>query len=157
MVQTVKNPPANAGDPGSIPGSGKSLWRKKWQPTSIFLPGKCHGQRSLAGYSPLGCKESDTTNGVTHEGLKPRLPSELDSLLPKLSWEPCPALLSSGEENSLLSSLGKNSAPSKWCKRVSSVWEGRWRDSCFLWTWEEVVLEGSRPTHNLVWFCYTPA
>ena len=76
MVQTVKNPPANAGDPGSIPGSRKSLWRKKWQPTSIFLPGKCHGQRSLAGYSPLGCKESDTTDRVTHEGLKPCCPEK---------------------------------------------------------------------------------
>ena len=33
---------------------------RKWQPTSIFLPGKFHGQRSLVGYS-LGCKELDTT------------------------------------------------------------------------------------------------
>jgi len=31
-------------------------WRKKWQPNPIFLPGKSHGQRSLAGYSPWGCK-----------------------------------------------------------------------------------------------------
>ena len=36
-------------------------WRRKWQPTPVFLPGKCHGQRSLAGYSPWGCKESDMT------------------------------------------------------------------------------------------------
>ena len=42
---------------GSIPGSGKiDPWRRKWQPTPIFLPGKSHGQRSLAGYSPWGCK-----------------------------------------------------------------------------------------------------
>ena len=34
---------------------------KKWQPTPVFLPGKSHGWRSLAGYSPWGCKESDTT------------------------------------------------------------------------------------------------
>ena len=33
--------------------------RKKWQPTSVFLPGKFHGQRDLAGYSPWGHKESD--------------------------------------------------------------------------------------------------
>ena len=32
----------------------------KWQPTPVFLPGKLHGQRSLVGYSPWGCKESDT-------------------------------------------------------------------------------------------------
>ena len=37
-------------------------WRKKWQPTPVFLPGEFHGQRSLAGYSPCGRKESDTTN-----------------------------------------------------------------------------------------------
>ena len=40
---------------------GKILWRKKWQPTPVFLPAKFHGQRSLAGYSPWGNKESDTT------------------------------------------------------------------------------------------------
>ena len=34
---------------------------KEWQPSPVFLPGEFHGQRSLAGYSPWGCKESDTT------------------------------------------------------------------------------------------------
>ena len=34
----------------------KSPWRRKWQPTSVFLPGKFHGGRSLAGYSPWGRK-----------------------------------------------------------------------------------------------------
>ena len=34
---------------------------RKRQPTSVFLPGKCHGQRSLVGYSPGGLKESDMT------------------------------------------------------------------------------------------------
>ena len=42
-----------AGDVGSIPGSGRSPWRRKWQPTPVFLPGKSHGQRSLVGYSAL--------------------------------------------------------------------------------------------------------
>ena len=46
---------------GSIPGSGKISWSEEWQPTPVFLPGKFHGQRSLVGYSPKGCKESDTT------------------------------------------------------------------------------------------------
>ena len=35
-------------------------WRRKQQPTPVFLPGESRGQRSLAGYSPWGCKESDT-------------------------------------------------------------------------------------------------
>ena len=36
-------------------------WRRASLPTSVFLPGESHGQSSLAGYSPWGCKESDTT------------------------------------------------------------------------------------------------
>ena len=49
-----------AEDQGLIPRSG-ILWRREWQPTPVFLPGESHGQRSLVGYSPWGCKESDTT------------------------------------------------------------------------------------------------
>ena len=40
---------------------GKIPWRRKWHLTPVFLQGKSHGQRSLAGYSPRGCKELDTT------------------------------------------------------------------------------------------------
>ena len=43
------------------PWVGKMPWRRKWQPTPVFLPGKSHEQRSLAGYSPWGLKESDVT------------------------------------------------------------------------------------------------
>ena len=43
------------------PWVGKIPWRRKWQPTPVLLPGKSHGLRSLVGYSPWGCKESDTT------------------------------------------------------------------------------------------------
>ena len=43
------------------PWVGKVPWRRKWQPTPVFLPGKSHGRRSLVGYSPWGRKESDTT------------------------------------------------------------------------------------------------
>ena len=45
---------------------GKIPWRRKWHPTPVFLPGEFHGQRSLAGYSPWSCKESDTTEQLTH-------------------------------------------------------------------------------------------
>ena len=60
----VKNTPANAGDAGYgrfDPWVGKISWRRKWQPTPIFLPGKPHEQGSLAVYSPWGHKESDMT------------------------------------------------------------------------------------------------
>jgi len=43
------------------PWVGKIPWRRKWQSTPALLPGKSHGQRSLVGYSPWGCKELDTT------------------------------------------------------------------------------------------------
>ena len=45
-----------------------SLWRRQWQPTPVFLPGEICGQRSLAGYSPWGCKESDTTEHTQTQG-----------------------------------------------------------------------------------------
>ena len=57
----VKASACSAGDLGSVPGLGRFPWRRKWQPTPVFLPGESHGGRSLAGYSPWGCKESDTT------------------------------------------------------------------------------------------------
>ena len=41
------------------PWVGKIPWRRKWQPTPVFLPGKFHGQRSLAGYSPWNCKGAE--------------------------------------------------------------------------------------------------
>ena len=43
----------------------KIPWRRNWLPTPVFLPGEFHGQRSLAGYSPWGCKELDMTEELT--------------------------------------------------------------------------------------------
>ena len=63
----VKNSPANTGDirdAGLIPPPGKIPWRRAWQPIPVFLPGESHGQRSLVGNSPKGCKESDMTKAT---------------------------------------------------------------------------------------------
>ena len=49
----------NARDPGLTPG-------EEWQPTPVLLPGETHGLRSLAGYSPWGLKDMDTTEQLTH-------------------------------------------------------------------------------------------
>ena len=49
-----------------IPGLGRSPGRRAWQPTPVFLPGESHGQRSLAGYSPWGHKELNTTKVTEH-------------------------------------------------------------------------------------------
>ena len=69
----VKNLPANAGDAGdmdSVPGLRRSQelnWRRKWQPTLVFLLGKFHRQKSLAG--SWDQKESDMTARLnTHAG-----------------------------------------------------------------------------------------
>ena len=51
--------------PGFDPWVGKIPWSKIWQPTPVFLPGESHGQRSLAGYNPWGCKELDVTERLT--------------------------------------------------------------------------------------------
>ena len=40
-------------------------WKREWLPAPVFFPGEFHGQRSLAGYSPWGCKESDMTEQLT--------------------------------------------------------------------------------------------
>ena len=51
----------SVGDPGLIPGLGRSPGKGNGKPTPVFLPGKSHGWRRLACYHPWGCKESDTT------------------------------------------------------------------------------------------------
>jgi len=55
MQETQGRSLCGAGGEGAIP------WRRKWQPTPVFLPGKFHGQKSLEGYSPWGRKELDLT------------------------------------------------------------------------------------------------
>ena len=52
---------------GFHPWVGNIPWRRKWQPTPVLLPGKSHGQRSLGGRSPQGCKELETSEQLnTH-------------------------------------------------------------------------------------------
>ena len=65
MAQMVKNLPA-VRRPVFDSWIGKIPWRRQWQLTSVFLPGKSDGQRSLVGCSPWGCKESDKIELLTH-------------------------------------------------------------------------------------------
>ena len=55
----VTSPPVSTGDPGSIPGSGRSPG-EGGDPPPVFLPGESHGQRSLAGYTVRGVAKSRT-------------------------------------------------------------------------------------------------
>ena len=78
-----KESTCNAGDPGLIPGSGNTR-PKKCQPTPVFLPGKSHGQRSLVGYSPWGCKR------VEHDlGTKNKKGSHFFFVFPSRHFQDC--------------------------------------------------------------------
>ena len=85
----VKNPSANAGntwDMGSIPGSRRCLWSRKWQPTPVFLPGKSHGQRSLV-CSPWNHKKFDLTERLSTHMCHKGQPSNSGSpYMCSLSW-----------------------------------------------------------------------
>ena len=61
-----KDSPANAENARFNPWVVKMPWSMKWQPTLLFLPGKFHRQKSLAGYSPQCRKELDTTEQVNN-------------------------------------------------------------------------------------------
>ena len=52
------------------PCVGKIPWRRKWQPTPVFMPGESHGQRSLVGYGPQGLKEMDMTKVTQHTHIR---------------------------------------------------------------------------------------
>ena len=60
--------------PGFDPWTGKFFWRKEWQPTPVFLPGKFHGQRSLVGYSLWGLQRvgHDWATNTRNTHMKPQ-------------------------------------------------------------------------------------
>ena len=70
----------------------KIPWTRKWQPTPVCLPGDSHGQRSLEGYSPWGCKESDMTEWLSLWAslvaqLVNNLPTRQETWVRFLDWE----------------------------------------------------------------------
>ena len=65
VAQMVKNLPAV--QETSVQSLVRKIpWRREWQPTPVFLPGEFHGQRSLVGYSPWGCKALDMPEQRVH-------------------------------------------------------------------------------------------
>ena len=64
----------------------KIPWRRKWQPTPVFLPGESHGQRSLAGYSPLGCKSRTRLSDFTFTSHFHALEKEMATHSSVLAW-----------------------------------------------------------------------
>ena len=73
----------NTNDNGCHCRDWKIPWRKKWQSTPVFLPGKSHGWRCLVGYSPCGRKELDTTEWLHFHFIY------ITSLIPKISYLEC--------------------------------------------------------------------
>ena len=95
--------------------SPSKSWRREWQPTPIFLPRKPHGQKSLEGYGPRGCIESDTTEWLTFTFVK--------SLL--VPWQRCYSKLIIRGINTLISPFFRLLIPSWYlcyAKSLSRVW-----------------------------------
>ena len=69
MALVVKKTVASAGDgrdTGLIPGLERSPWRRKWQPSLVFLPGESHGQRSLAATDHVVAKRGTQLSNLAH-------------------------------------------------------------------------------------------
>ena len=102
----------------------KIPWRREWLPTPVFLPKEFHGQRSLAGYSPQGGKESDRTEQLTHthtlalENMEPK--DQRDFGLKSRNGEiACPGLRRSPEEG--------NGYPLQYSCLENSMDRGAWQ------------------------------
>ena len=66
----------------------KIPWRRAWTHTQLYLPEESHGQKSLVGYSPQGCKESDMTEATKHTCSFTKFQlSSVTQLCPAL-WDP---------------------------------------------------------------------
>ena len=65
-----KESTCRAGDTGFSPWVGKIPWRRAWQPSPVFLPGKSHGLTSLAGYSLQGHKKFNMSENTEHTRLQ---------------------------------------------------------------------------------------
>ena len=121
--------------PGFHPWVGKIPWRWGWQPTPVFLPGESHGQRSLAGYSPRGCIESDTTERLSLSATslwavlsQPRGPRDQGAVVhvPKAQGLGDASL--TGQSSALLSSVGEKLLTNEQKDGISHIYreaEGR--------------------------------
>ena len=70
IIKIIQNKCMLENNNGFDPWVGKIPWRREWLPPPVFLPGEFHGQRSLMGYCPWGCKETDMTERLTLKIIK---------------------------------------------------------------------------------------
>ena len=111
MALMVRNMPANAGDTKYM-GSMKMPWSRKWHPIPVFLPGKSHGQWSLVGYSPWGCKELDTNEWMsTHSVSRHNLNAGNPKMINTSFMPPIPVSHKESQEISLGNKCGPLQKP----------------------------------------------
>ena len=67
---------------------GKIPWGRAWQPTPVFLPGESHGQRSLVGYNPCGCKELDIIEWLSTAWREISIQTHKNDYKNKNNWYP---------------------------------------------------------------------
>ena len=124
--------------------------RRKWQPTSVFLPGKFHGQKSLAAYSPWGCKGSDTSEYKYTQNeykimaqwcskvhLEPLLPEEL--LSPAIFSEMEHIQMAASKEPSSALNSALFYAPNAWCQDLSVRHCAESTQQLLAWTSQELT------------------
>ena len=158
-----------AGNVGSITGSKRPPWRRKWQPTPVFLSGKSHRQRSLVGYSPWGWKRvryNLPTKPQHRQKLEGSTSSEQSTLKMSKVWE----VRKRGElgiswkkrSNTILPMRQHGNDHSAWshyshpkgrsCSSQKASWEGSNTSSIFqsdLWATEPMSLQGQK-TQKLI-------
>ena len=86
VAPPVKNPPAMQERPWFNPWVRKIPWRRKWQPTPVFLPGKSHGQRSMVGYSPWSHKRAGHDLVTKHQQQSRPIPVQLFFVAVVVFW-----------------------------------------------------------------------
>ena len=109
-------------------------WRRKWQPTPVFLPGESHGQRSLVGCSPWSRTESDTTEATWQQTHELWIRGSPDG--------------TSGTESTCQSRRCKRCRFDPWVKKIP--WSRKWQPSSVLawkvpWTEETGRLQSMGP------------
>ena len=122
----------------------RTPWRKKWQPTPVFLPGEAHGQRSLVGYSPWGWKDSDMTERQYTHAIQILLTLSLlrgGVIFPLLGWRVGAGI---GRCWWLLKWMQHYWSDALW---LLSAWKSLSRVWIFATTWTVQSMEFSRPEY----------
>ena len=139
---------------GSDPWVGKIPWKRTWQLTAVFLPGKLDGQRSLAGYSPWGRKESDTTEATRHAHM---LKSVYVWSVSSASWTTASTSPNIQVQDPLPTNLltQKGQTPPLSSSEPHSIW-GRSTPGSKLKEGEEETRTGWWMTLHIGWFYHIP-